>query len=69
MPNPDGTMTLHERWAADEELGDELAAEGDSFIRTDPATKARWQEDVDGEGDLSAAYGPGAKPHDPPDRR
>ena len=69
MPNADGTKTLQERWADDEELADELRAEGDSFARPVPGSKARWQEDVDGEGDLAAAYGPGAKPHGPPDAR
>lgn len=68
MPNPDGTMTLHERWAADEDLADELRADGDSFARPVPGNQARWQEDVDGQGDLSAAYGPGAK-QSPPDGR
>lgn len=62
-------MTIQERWAADEELADELATEGTSFAQPVEGSKARHELDVDGEGDLSVAYGPGAKPHAPPEMR
>lgn len=67
MPNPDGSQTLQERWAADDEFAGELRDQGDSFARPVPGNKARWQENVDSQGDLSAGYGPGARPHRPTD--
>lgn len=67
MPNPDGTMTLQERWAADDELAGQARAEGESLLT--PTKPPMWRQDVDGEGDLSAGYGPGAPMPQQPDNR
>ncbi len=54
------TMSMAERWAADEELADELNAEGKGVWQVDPGNKPRWVADgLD-------QYGPDAPHQDPP---
>jgi len=58
--------TLADRWAFDEELADELRAEGQSFVVTDPSAPARWEElEMGPARDAYAA----AKPPPQPDER
>lgn len=54
-------MSMKDRWAADEELAEELAVDGKSLWQPDPTKPPRWVED-----DLGPIYGPGAPRQDPP---